>query len=138
MHTQIPDGYKKVFNFSCVRVMGSVVTWDEFIGEGLIFWHHFAIKKSFRIPFVVEQVEVPSFQTHDLFTLIHKGLGIEFVPLIKQKLHIHQLPSELKNNELLPFHLKIIIPKIQGVTHTFIQVQRPKGFLLRREDLVHE
>lgn len=124
--------------------MGSVVAWNDFLGEGLIFWHDFVLKKSFRIPFVVEQVESPSFKTHNLFSIIHKGLGAEFVPLIKKDLDLHQLPIELRNNELLPFHLKILIPPTQEIDDTFIkewprqQVKKPRGFLLRREDLINE
>lgn len=138
MQTQIPDGYKQICNFSPTKVMGSVLAWNDFIGEGVIFWHYDVLKKMFYIPFVLEQVKVPSFKTHDLFTLIHKGLGAEFVPLIKKELTIHQLPKQLKNNDLLPFNLKILIPTTQNVNDIVIQVKQPIGFLLRREDLIND
>lgn len=134
----IPDGYRVLAGISPSKVMGTVLEWNDFTGEGIIFWHDFISRKIIKIPFVVEQVESPDFRTHNLFTLIRKRLGVEFVPLIKNELKINQVSEKLENHEMLPFQLKILIPGTEpalDLFHISSLQDDLKRFLLRREDL---
>ncbi len=132
----IPKGYRLLYGLSSRAVNASVLSWNDFTGSGILFWSDFVTKRALKLPFVIEQIVSPNYRTHDLFPVIRKGLGAEFTPLIRQEIKMYEIPAELKNREVIPFLIKILVPNMEPNYNNMELFAKPvKSFLLRREDL---
>ncbi len=132
----IPKGYQILHNLSSRSVRASVLSWDDFAGTGVLFWSDFITRKTFKLPFAIEQIVSPDYKTQDLYPLIRKGLGAEFTPLIRQGLKTYEVPAELEDREIIPILIKILVPRVEpNYNNTALFVESVKSFLLRREDL---
>lgn len=132
----IPKGYRILYKLSNRSVRASVLSWNELTGVGVLFWTDFTTRRSLKLPFALEQIVSPDYRTQNLYPLIRKGLGGEFVPLIKQELKMYEIPAELKNREVIPFLIKILVPGVSpNYSNTELFAEPVKSFLLRREDL---
>ena len=132
MHQAIPEGYHPAYRYQH-RVMATIREWDPFLCEGRIFWYDFVTKNNFDVPFALEQIVSPDPRETVLPPIIRRGLGVEFVPIIKTGMDLYSCAGKKITDEIIVHNLHILTSTLMPRPK---ELPKPlKGFLLRREDL---